>query len=105
MNTEPNNSNIYTNNFIDRYDLSCVKDELVRNIISQYNNEIYPLKTTLQLHKKQISGIGELITDIGLEIDNLKKYNKKIVDYYDEKILLFIYILGVILFIEVINSL
>ena len=74
-------------NLVDCYDLACAKDELERKIICQYNNDISPMKKSLQLHKQrldvkdnqlsiikeQITGIGEIIISLGNEIDKNKE--------------------------------
>lgn len=74
-------------NLVDCYDLACVKDELERKIICQYNNDISPIKKSLQLHKQrldvkdnqlsiikeQITGLGEIVIMLSNEIDDNKE--------------------------------
>jgi hypothetical protein len=66
-------------NLVDRYDLVCLRDEINRDMIKQYNNEIHPIKKSLQLKKSQIDGLGEITETLGNEIDKtndiIKKYN------------------------------
>ena len=56
-------------NLVDRYDLTCVKDELESLILKQYNNEICPIKKILHSHREQIDGLGETILMISKEIE------------------------------------
>ncbi len=60
-------------NLVDRYDLVCLRDEVNRDMIKQYNNEICPIKKSLQLQREQINGIGEIIISLGNEIDKNKE--------------------------------
>ncbi len=60
-------------NLIDRYDLTCMKDDINRDMVKLYNTEISPIKKSLQLHRSQINGIGEIIMAISDEIDENKE--------------------------------
>jgi hypothetical protein len=60
-------------NLIDRYDLTCMKDDINRDMIKLYNTEISPIKKSLQLHRSQIDGIGEIIMALSDEIDENKE--------------------------------
>lgn len=66
-------------NLVDRYDLVCLRDEIDRDIRKLYNNDIHPIKKSLQLKKQQIDGLGEITETLGNEIDKtndiIKKYN------------------------------
>jgi len=56
-------------NLIDIYDLSRVSDDINKDIINLYNTEISPIKKSLQLHRSQINGIGEILISLSDEID------------------------------------
>lgn len=60
-------------NLVDRYDLACLRDEINRDNNKLHNNEICPIKKSLQLHREQINGLGEIITFMANEIDKNKE--------------------------------
>lgn len=72
-------------NLVDRYDLTCMKDDINRDMVKLYNTEISPIKKSLQLHRSQIDGIGEIVMSLSDEIENIKKEHeidaKGIIDY------------------------
>jgi hypothetical protein len=55
-------------NLVDRYDLICVRDKIEQDIIKQYNEEIYPCKKALQLHRTEIDDINKKLNYINEEL-------------------------------------
>lgn len=75
---------------VDRYDLAVVKDELDCQIRKMYNNDICPIKSSLQLKKHQIEGLADVVIMLGDEIDKINKQNtetklNKLIDELNER--------------------
>lgn len=59
-------------NIVDRYDLTVLRDEIDRDLSKLKENEIGSVKSSLQLQRKQINGIGDVLVELGDEVEKLK---------------------------------
>ena len=58
---------------VDRYDLTILKNDFELNI--------NPIKKGLQLHRRQINGLGDVVKDLSLELEST---NKKLNSHLEE---------------------
>ena len=59
-------------NMVDRYDLTVLRDEIDRDLSKLKENEIGSVKSSLQLQRKQINGLGDVLVELGDEMEKLK---------------------------------
>ena len=59
-------------NMVDRYDLTVLRDEIDRDLSKLKENEIGSVKSSLQLQRKQINGLGDVLVELGDEVEKLK---------------------------------